>query len=300
VFPNSLSPSRTSDYLQCRLLYRFRTIDKLPESPSIAAIRGNLVHSVLEKIFDAPAGERTFGLARDLFANALTNMENEAPDDLRALIDDPSHTGEIGVKIAEELFAPISPALNTYFSMEDPNRLEPFAREMAVSIEVEDNFSIRGFIDRVDKTPAGDVRVVDYKSGKAPSDRYASKAMFQMRFYALAWWRMTERVPKLLQLMYLGNGKFLRYEPDEGDLLSTEKRILAIRSAIAQSADVLSFPPSPSKLCGWCSFKSLCPAFGGTPPPMPPRDDWTSGSTLVSDALEITNQHGSDFGRAPE
>lgn len=300
MFPNSLSPSRTSDYLQCPLLYRFRTIDKIPESPSIAAIRGNLVHSVLENIFDAPAGERTFGLARDLFDNALANLERESPDDVRALIGDPSHTGEIGVELVQELFAPISPVLSTYFTMEDPNRLEPFAREMAVSIEVEENFSIRGFIDRVDMTPTGEVRVVDYKSGKAPSDRYASKAMFQMRFYALAWWRMTERVPKLLQLMYLGNGKFLRYEPDEDDLLSTEKRILAIRAAIAESADALSFPPSPSKLCGWCSYKSLCPAFGGTPPPMPPRDEWTSGSTLVSDALGIVESNNSGSGRIPE
>lgn len=300
MFPNSLSPSRTSDYLQCPLLYRYRTIDKLPESPSIAAIRGNLVHSVLENIFDAPAGERTISLTRDLFANALTNLQRDAPDDVRVLIDDPSHTGEIGVELVEELFASISPALNTYFTMEDPNRLEPFAREMAVSIEVAENFSIRGFIDRVDKTPTGDVRVVDYKSGKAPSDRFADKAMFQMRFYALAWWRMTERVPKLLQLMYLGNGKFLRYEPDEGDLLNTEKRILAIRAAIGQSADALSFPPSPSKLCGWCSFKSLCPAFGGTTPPMPPRDEWTSGSTLVSDALGIVDTNDSGPSRIPE
>ena len=287
MFPNSLSPSRTSDYLQCPLLYRFRTIDKIPESPSVAAIKGTLIHTVLENLFDAPAGARNIDLAKELFTTAVQELGQTSPIEVGTLLGDLSHSGEINVSVAHELYGSVSSVLDTYFVMEDPNRLEPFAREMAVNIEIDTDFTIRGFIDRVDKTPSGDVRVVDYKSGKAPSERYANKAMFQMRFYALAWWRMTNTVPKLLQLMYLGNGKFLRYEPDHEDLLSTERRLLAIRNAISQSAEAFSFPPTPSRLCDWCSFRDLCPAFGGTPPPMPPRELWTSGSTLVEDALKI-------------
>lgn len=59
--PASLSPSRASDFMQCPLLYRFRVIDRLPEKPSEAATRGTLVHSVLERLFDAllpPSGPR--------------------------------------------------------------------------------------------------------------------------------------------------------------------------------------------------------------------------------------------------
>ena len=43
----SLSPSRAADFKTCPLLYRFRTIDRLPEKKSLAAVRGTLVHSVL-------------------------------------------------------------------------------------------------------------------------------------------------------------------------------------------------------------------------------------------------------------
>ncbi|MCZ9339058.1 PD-(D/E)XK nuclease family protein, partial [Streptomyces sp. TRM76130] len=57
--PASLSPSRAGDFMQCPLLYRFRVIDRLPEKPSEAATRGTLVHAVLERLFDAPAAERT-------------------------------------------------------------------------------------------------------------------------------------------------------------------------------------------------------------------------------------------------
>src|SRR5215210_2917686 len=55
----SLSPSRASDFLTCPLLYRFRVVDRLPEAPSPLATRGTVVHSVLERLFDLPAAERT-------------------------------------------------------------------------------------------------------------------------------------------------------------------------------------------------------------------------------------------------
>ncbi|HWG94151.1 MAG TPA: PD-(D/E)XK nuclease family protein, partial [Mycobacteriales bacterium] len=55
----SLSPSRAGDFLTCPLLFRFRTIDRLPEPPSSAATRGTLVHAALEALFDLPAAERT-------------------------------------------------------------------------------------------------------------------------------------------------------------------------------------------------------------------------------------------------
>ncbi|MCW2507314.1 MAG: RecB family exonuclease, partial [Modestobacter sp.] len=48
----SLSPSRAADFKTCPLLYRFRTIDRLPERKTKAAVRGTLVHAVLEKLYD--------------------------------------------------------------------------------------------------------------------------------------------------------------------------------------------------------------------------------------------------------
>src|SRR5436305_6059507 len=57
--PPSLSPSRAADFKTCPLLYRFRTIDRLPERPSPDMARGTLVHAVLERLFDLPAADRT-------------------------------------------------------------------------------------------------------------------------------------------------------------------------------------------------------------------------------------------------
>ncbi len=289
MFPTSLSPSRSADYQQCPLLYRFKTIDQLPEEPSIAAVRGTLVHSVLENIFDAPAGKRTYELAISLFTSALEELADAKPEEAALIYGQPSVSQPLNLissEVIEKTLAPVRPLLETYFAMEDPNRLEPHARELALSVELDEGFSIRGFIDRVDRTPSGDIRIVDYKSGKAPSPMYAEKAMFQMRFYGLAWWRINGELPRMLQLMYLGNGQFLRYEPTQNDLLVTERKILALRSAIANSSEQRSFLPTPSKLCGWCSFKPLCPEFGGTPPPLPEHSTWTSGSSLVEESIK--------------
>ena len=284
MFPNSLSPSRTSDYLQCPLLYRLKTIDRIPDSPSVAAIRGTLVHTVLEKLFEITPGNRSVAAAEDIFTQSMDQLAESSPDEYELLLNDSKDPVDSS-RLASHAIKKVKPLLETYFTMEDPNRLEPFARELAVSVELTEDFVIRGFIDRVDKNLDGAIRVVDYKTGKAPSERFSSKAMFQMRFYALAWWRMTETIPTMLQLMYLGNGQFLRYQPDERDLINTENRILAIRRAIASSAENLDFPPAPSALCNWCSYKQFCPSFDGTPPLFPDANTWNSGSSLVEDAL---------------
>jgi len=117
--------------------------------------------------------------------------------------------------------------------------------------------------------PSGAVRVVDYKTGRSPREAFEGKALFQMKFYALVLWRTTGVVPTLLQLMYLGDREVLRYAPDEEDLLATQRKLLALWSAIERAVEARDFPPNPSKLCGWCDHQALCPSFGGTVPPFP-------------------------------
>src|SRR5947209_18997660 len=73
----SLSPSRASDFKSCPLLYRFRTIDRLPEKKSRAAVRGTLVHAVLEKLYDLPPAERTVEAAQTLVEPAWAALRQE-------------------------------------------------------------------------------------------------------------------------------------------------------------------------------------------------------------------------------
>ena len=159
--------------------------------------------------------------------------------------------------------------LDAYFELEDPTRLEPAERELFVEHDLESGLRLRGYVDRLDVAPTGALRVVDYKTGRAPREGFEAKAMFQMRFYALVLWRLRGEVPRLLQLLYLGSGEVLRYEPDEADLRATERKVEAIWAAISRATERGDWRPSPSRLCDWCDHQALCPAFGGTPPELP-------------------------------
>jgi hypothetical protein len=61
----------------------------------------------------------------------------------------------------------------------------------------------------------------------------------------------------------------VRYTPDEADLVATERKINALWQAIDRARSSGDWRPRPSRLCSWCSHQAMCPAFGGTPPPLP-------------------------------
>ncbi|WP_116427931.1 RecB family exonuclease [Streptomyces spongiicola] len=261
--PVSLSPSRASDFMQCPLLYRFRVIDRLPEKPSEAATRGTLVHAVLERLFDAPAAERTPLRARALVPGQWDRLLESRPELAELFARD-----EDGERLARWM-SEAEALVERWFSLEDPTRLEPAERELFVETELESGLRLRGVIDRVDVAPSGEVRIVDYKTGKAPRPEYGEGALFQMKFYALVVWRLKGVVPRRLQLVYLGSGEVLTYDPLPADLERVERKLLALWDAIVRATETGEWRPRPTKLCGWCDHRARCPEFGGTPPVYP-------------------------------
>lgn len=272
----ALSPSRASDFLTCPLLFRFRAIDRIPERPSSAAVRGTLLHAVLEDLFDLPAAERTIEAAKELLLPTWERMLVDNPDAAFALDPDAAFPPDpqapreaLSPAVVMEWISTAEPLLATYFDLEDPTRLEPQARELRVEIQLDDGPPLRGIIDRVDVAPGDLVRVVDYKSGRSPGVGFEQKALFQMRFYALMLWRINGNIPTRLQLIYLGDSQVLKYDPTEAELIAFEKTLRALWSTITRVAAEGNWAPKPSKLCNWCDHHDRCPAKGGTPPDLP-------------------------------
>lgn len=257
----ALSPSRAGDFLTCPLLYRYRTVDRLPEPPSADAVRGTVVHQVLEDLFDLPALERTPERAGEMVAPAWERIVEAEPEVVGMF-------GDEGPDVASWLSS-CRTVLDTYFTLEDPQRLEPAERELYVEALLDSKLLLRGFVDRIDEAPDGALRLVDYKTGRSPGEGFEAKALFQMRFYALVVWRTRGVVPAMLQLVYLGDGVIIHYVPDEQDLLATERKVEAIWQAIRLAQETGDWRPHRSALCGWCAHQAICPEFGGTPPPLP-------------------------------
>jgi putative RecB family exonuclease len=244
-----ISPSRANDFLNCPQLYKFRAIDKLPEAISLDAVRGTLVHSVLEDLFDSPIPHRTIEKANELLPLRWQDQTDANPE-LATLVSD-----------TKEWLDRASSLLDNYFSLEKPNSFEPTFRELHLELELDDSIYLHGYVDRLDVAETGEVRIIDYKTGKAPKPAWEEKALFQLRIYALIYWRNQGVMPKLLQLIYLGSAQILRNSPTESELVSTEKTLVRIAAEITAAIRNDKWTPKPSKLCDWCSFKAICPAF---------------------------------------
>lgn len=258
----ALSPSRAADFKQCPLLYRFRAIDRLPEAPSTAQLRGSVVHAALEDLYALPAAQRGPHTARALVDTAWD----------RVIAREPDFAAELGPDLQARLLDEARALLSVYYRLEDPTRFDPQCCEQRVEVELADGTLLRGYIDRIDVAATGELRVVDYKTGKAPSQAWALaefKAMFQMKFYAVALLRSRGVLPARLRLIYLADGQVLDYEPDHDELLRFEKTLVAIWQAIRSAGETGDFRPNPSRLCNWCPHQARCPAWGNTPPPYP-------------------------------
>ncbi|ADD44121.1 RecB family exonuclease [Stackebrandtia nassauensis] len=255
--PVTLSPSRANDFKSCPLKYRYRVIDKLPEPTSSAQVKGTLVHSVLERLYDLGAAERTSGRALELVEPEWKRLR-DADAEAAGVVDDES------AWIAE-----VRKLVEAYFAVEDPRRLQPAERECLVEATTADGVRLKGYIDRLDVAPTGEIRVVDYKTGGVPREAFRAEALFQLKFYAVALWHVRGVVPTVLRLIYLKDGQAIDYSPTEAELRATERNITALWRAIGEAVTRGDFRAKKSGLCGWCHFKDRCPEFGGTPPPYP-------------------------------
>jgi len=242
-------------------MYRLRIIDRVPEPPQRATTLGTLVHLVLERLFDVPAAGRDQGAAHALLEPAWDDLVADRPE-LAELVADAAERSQF--------FGDVRARLATYFEVENPTRLEPHGREVRLESSLDGGPAIRGVIDRIDRAPDGALRIIDYKSGKTPSSRYGEQADFQMKFYALLVERTEGTRPALMRLLYLRDGGVKELVPTEADIAAVEAKVRSTWTAITMYAAAGEFPTSPSRLCAWCSFQTLCPEFGGTPPPLDP------------------------------
>lgn len=246
----TLSPSRASDFKQCPQLFKFRAIDRLPEPVTIYQARGTTAHLALQDLYDFSPEQRTPTALFDLFRKAWTDLR--ATDEYADLFESSDEERKWGVESLE--------LLANYFSVENPAEVAPLDREMDM-LEDLGGITIRGILDRIDELPDGDLVITDYKTGKAPPERFALAAFFALKIYALLIRHKLGRTPVEIRLLYLNGPTLYRLPINDGQLNGMEKQLRALWATIDKAIDTDNFPPRPGRLCDWCSFKDRCPAF---------------------------------------
>ncbi len=246
----TLSPSRASDFKVCPQLFKFRAIDRLPEPTTVWQARGTTAHLALQRLYDLPSDERSPEALFDLFRAAWTELRTD--DEFAGLFASLEEERAWGMQSLT--------VLANYFGLEDPSALQPLDRELDM-IEDLDGMTIRGILDRIDELPDGSLVITDYKSGKAPPEIFALPAFFAMKIYAVLIRRRLGKTPTELRLLYLSGPTMYRLRIDDRQLDAMERQLRALWQAIDRAIDREQFPPRPGRLCDWCSFRSMCPAW---------------------------------------
>jgi putative RecB family exonuclease len=257
--PTSLSPSKVASFKDCALAFRYSVIDRLPEPPSAAAAKGTLVHRALELLFadEAPEG-------RTLTA-ALAKLERAWAE----VIDADGEYAELELDDPDAFRADAAERVKAYFELEDPTTIHPIGLELRLEAEL-GTLKLAGIIDRLELDADGELVVTDYKTGRAPSERFEQGRLGGVHFYAFLCERFFGRRPARVQLLYLSDPPVaIVAAPSDQSIKGMATRATAIWSAVERACERDDFRPKPGRLCDWCGFKAYCPAFGGDPAAVP-------------------------------
>ncbi len=252
--PTSLSPSKVASFKDCALAFRFSTIDRLPEPPSVAATKGSLVHRALELLFCEPAPARTLPTALACLDRARAEFATDS-----------EFVGlELDAEAAALFAAEAESLLRRYFNLEDPAAVHPIGMELMLQVKV-GSLTLRGIIDRLELDADGGLVVTDYKTGRVPPVTAEQSRLGGVHFYAFLCERVLGVRPARVQLLYLSEPVAIVAEPSAQSIRGLEQRASAIWKAVELACANEDFRPRRSALCNWCPYQEYCPAFGGDP-----------------------------------
>lgn len=260
--PYGVSPSRVNQIETCPRQYQYSTIERLPEGKKMATYRGTVFHEVLETMFNRTEAEPelrtldyTLELMRELFPT-LVSEEIAAEMEL----------DEVGV---QSFARDLAKYIRTYFTMENPAEIRSEGIEIKMDVQMgnEDNpWILRGILDRLDRAENGDLIIVDYKTGKVPTDKYKASAILPAKIYAYLTEKFIGERPTKIRLLYVQFGKTLEIDVTDEDVAYAEKRVREAWAKIEKWFEQGYFPPQANNLCAkWCAFRDICPLFSSIP-----------------------------------
>lgn len=242
-----LSFSRVDTYRLCPRKFRYRYLDRLPRVPAPALSFGASVHAALERFYDRkiPTPPTVEELRGYLYEEWDSSGFAEADRDTQLAY----------YRHAQEV-------LRRFHEREAPRYRLPAATEAWFELPL-DGAVVVGSIDRIDAHDDGALEVVDYKTNRRAKSRARVRSSLQLALYALACEHLYGRLPTAVTLEFLVPGVSVRVPVEEVDLDGA-------RAAVADTAEAVRsggpWPPTPNRLCDWCDYRSVCPAWDGEGP----------------------------------
>ena len=241
-----LSFTRVDTFEQCPRRFRYQYVDGLPQAPAPQLSFGSSIHGALEWLYDRKHPE-------------LPSLD----DTLQALFEAWDSTGYAEVDRDEQLRAyaharEIVMAFHARVAAEG-FRL-PAATEAWFELPVGEDIVVVGAIDRVDVDGSGDLHVIDYKTNRRARSRSQVRDSLQLAIYALATRELYGRLPASVSLDFVVPGVRVIVPVAELALDTVPGRLQEAARRIRAGEDT----PTPNRLCDWCDYRSICPAWSGT------------------------------------
>jgi DNA helicase II / ATP-dependent DNA helicase PcrA len=234
--PKYLSYSQVSTYDNCPLQYKYRYVLNVPSQPSHALSFGITIHDTL----------------RDFHRKLL--FEPVSLENLYEMYTKNWHPlGFMNEEHRQHQFGEGKKLLKIYYETNKDSTVKPIGLEKSFKLSV-GGIKFYGRIDRIDKIPEGGVEIIDYKTGKTKTQKQVDKDE-QVGFYAIAARDALGMQPKKLTYYFIEENKRVSTTrtPEQLDALrdKTQETIADIKTG--------DFAPSPSMLCNWCDYNTICP-----------------------------------------
>lgn len=247
--PQYLSASSMGTFNQCPLKFKFSKIDGLTEPPTEATLLGNFVHEILENLYVLPADERNMASVKAIASQVWhsSNWEERI-------------SGFVHPNKVRNFRWGAWWCVENLFQIENPKSISPRGIEFEVNGKI-GPAQVKGFIDRFEDADDSLVIVSDYKTGKTPKASWVADKFVQLKLYAALLQELDVAKVSSLQLLYLKDGVKFKHEVSDDDIAETVEYVTKTYDGIMRACETGEFAYNKSKLCDWCAFKKMCPAW---------------------------------------
>jgi len=251
------SHSRLSTFEQCRLRYKFRYIDHIPEKEkTIEAHLGSMVHAALEWLY-TEAKEGRLPTLDEVMLYYSRNWLSNYKDFIIVKKDmtDKDYFNK-GVQFLIDYYNSYKPFQENTLALE---------KEVFINLDEDGNYKLKGFIDRLCyNLETQEYEIHDYKTSNTLPDQDKLDGDRQLALYSIAVREMFSDAgnEKKVRLIwhYLNFNRRMESQRSEEQLKQLKQETLDLIRTI-ESLNLGEFTPTVSALCDWCSYKQICPAW---------------------------------------
>lgn len=236
-----ISYTSLETYIQCPQKFKFQAVDKIKTPKSKATVFGTIIHSALKFLHSPgaviPPLDKVVGHYQSIWNSDVFSDTQEQ---------------EIYFEEGQNI-------LKNYYNSNDLASLHIVDLETRFEVPFQD-YTLTGIIDRIDKIGEDQYEIIDYKTSKSLPSQEDIDQNLQLSLYRLG---ITHRWPNLkidqvkLSLYFLKHGVKLSTSRTDDELEATKAKVANVISDIESKR----FQPTPSKLCDYCGYKSICPIW---------------------------------------